>query len=264
MWHSFGLGFAQINPKVRNGPKAIHEAMTNLYPTSMKTFFNYEDVLSKGKVVYPRGISALLRAAAKEIGDIMDGKPDGFTAFGGEHLISYAVLKALSKYHKKLSVLHFDAHLDMMDRDPDPEGGREKYTRATWARRALEEFNVKKWVCVGIRDFDVSEMDFAIKEDVDVVYPHETEKARKAAMSLKPPLYVSFDIDALDPSISPSVSVPVPLGISMRDALSVLEKAPKPAGFDIVELAAPVDKHDRTAMAAVFLLREYLSSIYLR
>ncbi len=259
MWYSFGLGFAQINPAVRNGPKAIYEAMMNLYPQANRNRYNYEDPIFKLPVSYAKSVNALNEEAKKRLNEIFSSKSDGFVVFGGEHFISYSILNALSSHYKRFSVLHFDAHLDMQDIDPDPEGKNARYTRATWARRAMEELNIKKWICVGIRDFDDVEKDFADEQKVEIYSPEKINIAKKAVSKIKGPLYISIDIDSLDPSVAPSVSVPVPMGLEMRDLLGVLEKAPKPVGFDIVELACRANKHDRTAMAAVFLLREYLA-----
>lgn len=255
MWYSFGIGFTQINPKVRNGPRSIYEAMTNLYPFSNGA--NYEDSLFKLPVSYPKTVSAA-NAAAKKLVNGCSGK--NFIALGGEHFISYSILRALSSHFKRFSVVHFDAHLDMQDEDPDPEGHAGRYTRATWARRAFEECNINKWVCVGIRDFDIEEKRFADKNGIDIFSPEQVTAAKKAVAKLKGPVYISVDIDCLDPSVAPSVSVPVPQGLLMGDLLSTLRLV-NPLAFDVVELASKVDKHDRTGMAGAYIIREYLSSL---
>lgn len=255
MWYSFGIAFSQINPKVRSGPASIYEAMTNLYPFSGQV--NYEDSLFKLPVSYPKTVN-VVNAAAKKLVNDCEGK--NFIALGGEHFISYSILRALSSHVKRFSVVHFDAHLDMQDEDPDPEGRAGRYTRATWARRAFEECNISKWICVGIRDFDVGEESFAGRNGIDVFSPEQVAAAKKAIARLKGPVYISVDIDCLDPSIAPSVSVPVPQGLSMEDLLSTL-KLIKPVAFDVVELASKIDKHDRTAMAGAYIIREYLSSL---
>jgi len=255
MWYSFGLGFAQINTKVRNGPRSIYEAMANLYPFSGNV--NYEDSLFKLPVSYPRTVNAVNASAKKSINSC-DGK--NFIALGGEHFISYSILRALSSHFKRFSVVHFDAHLDMQDQDPDPEGRSGHYTRATWARRAFEECSINKWVCIGIRDFGIEEKVFAKRNGIDVFSPEQVSAAKKTVSMLKGPVYISVDIDCLDPSIAPSVSVPVPQGLSMHDLLSTL-KLVEPVAFDVVELASKTDKHDRTAMAGAYIIREYLSRL---
>jgi len=114
----------------------------------------------------------------------------------------------------------------------------------------------------GTRDFDVDEIDFGVSKDVEIMMPKDIQKAKRKLMKLKGPVYVSIDIDALDPSIAPSVSVPVPMGLTMKNLLTLLDSIPKPLGFDIVELACKPNKSDRTSMAAAYILREYMPMIY--
>jgi agmatinase len=154
---------------------------------------------------------------------------------GGEHTISIGVVKALSKTHEKLSVLQLDAHADLRDSYQES-----KYSHACTMRRIGE---IAPFVGVGIRNLSLEEQEFAEKKKIDLFFAKDlTENERwvdQALSKLSENVYLTMDLDFLDPSIMPSVGTPEPGGLLWNQSLDFLKKLAEGkniVGFDCVEL----------------------------
>ena len=187
---------------------------------------------------------------------IADGKIP--VVLGGEHSISYGVFKGITEHKKGFSVLHFDAHLDLRDSYEDT-----KYSHAAVLRRMWDhpkDFN--NAVAVGIRSVSPEEAAFVAKNDKHrVFYAHEfykKEHSDEISSLLGKDLYITFDIDALDPSIMPSTGTPEPGGLGWYQTLEILRKAIKGrriVAIDIVELAPDKINHYSQFTAAKLLYK---------
>jgi len=173
---------------------------------------------------------------------------------GGDHTISYPVVRALAQRWGRLSLLHFDAHPDMY---PEYDGNR--YSHASPMARILEEGLVDRLVQVGIRSPSPSQAAVARKYRVEVHPAYDLRGIGRLRFSS--PLYVSLDIDGLDPAFAPGVSHPEPGGLTVRQVLDVISavRAPIVAGGDIVELNPRLDPTGITAVVAAKLAREMLA-----
>ncbi len=175
---------------------------------------------------------------------------------GGDHGVSIGAVKALSEMYKDLSVLHLDAHHDLRD---EYEG--EKFSHACVARRFLERSSV---VQAGMRSLSKEEHEFITSKPADltvmsvydifetVLWKEEIVKA------LSENVYVTIDLDVLDPSIMPSVGTPEPGGMGWYELLDVLKlvaKSKNIVGFDIVELTPIPENHAPDFLAAKLLYR---------
>ncbi|MFA6047402.1 MAG: agmatinase [Parcubacteria group bacterium] len=165
---------------------------------------------------------------------------------GGEHSITLGAVRALKKNYKDLSVLHFDAHTDLMDQW---EGS--KFSHACVIRRIREE--KIKTVSIGIRNFNPEVRDY-IKKERPAIFPAPglppVEKARK---NLTKNVYLTFDVDAFDPSIMPSTGTPEPGGLYWHETINFIEKISKQVnivGADVVELMPIPGLHAPNFMAA--------------
>lgn len=172
---------------------------------------------------------------------------------GGDHLVT---LGALSGLQGKLSLVVFDAHLDF--RDEYPQG--EKLSHATVLRRAREGL-VEEAVVVGARALSKEEV-AALQRDgrVRVVYPWNLSKLRDELSTLGERVYVSVDVDVLDPSVAPGVGCPEPGGLAFNQLsellLEVVDR--RLVGFDVVEVNPLVDVNDLTSRVAAKLLMKAL------
>ena len=177
---------------------------------------------------------------------------------GGEHSITPYAVKACAEKFKYLSVLQFDAHADLRD---TYHGSKQSH--ACVMRRILE---ICPAVQVGIRSMDISEMKYA-KESGQIAKIHFADKLEieeVVASQLSKDVYITFDVDALDPSIMPSTGTPEPGGLDYYQVLGIFEavaREKKIVGFDFVELAPikGLNHPDFTVAKLIYKLMGYLA-----
>ncbi|MCW8807475.1 MAG: agmatinase, partial [Rhodanobacter sp.] len=174
----------------------------------------------------------------------------GVVSMGGDHSITYPIMRAFAPHYPGLTILHFDAHPDLYD---DFEGNR--YSHASPFARIMEEKLAVRLIQVGIRTMTTHQRAQADRFGVQVVEArHFTDRAIKPPAG---PVYITIDLDALDPAFAPGVSHHEPGGLSVRDILSVLQQVPGPiVGADVVELNPTRDWQGMTAMVAAKFVRE--------
>jgi len=173
-------------------------------------------------------------------------------SLGGDHSVTYPIIKALSKYHKSITILHFDAHPDLYDILDD-----NVLSHACPFARIMENSLVDRLVQVGIRTLNLHQKQQAEKYSVET---HEmiSFDVKNFEPCLKGPVYISFDLDALDPAYAPGVSHFEPGGLSVRDVLNIIHKIQVPIiGADIVEYNPKHDINNMTAMVAAKLVKEF-------
>jgi agmatinase len=169
---------------------------------------------------------------------------------GGDHAVTFPIMKAIAARHGPVDILHFDAHPDLYD---DFEGNPRSH--ASPFARIMEAGLAKRLVQVGIRTLNAHQRQQAERFGVEIVPMRDFTPA--AVPVLTGPVYVSFDIDGLDPAFAPGVSHPEPGGLSVREALNVLARLDAPVvGADIVELNPLADINDLTAVVAAKLAKE--------
>jgi len=180
---------------------------------------------------------------------------------GGEHSLTVAPVRALAARHKELVVLHLDAHADLRD---GYQG--EPFSHAAAMRRVLDDPNVAL-VSAGIRAISKEEVAFyqANRGRITIHWAKDQASWDVAAM-LAPlerrPVYLTFDIDALDASVMPATGTPTPGGLSYGAALEIVRRACKTGnvvGADLVELAPIKGLHacDYTAAAIAYKILSY-------
>jgi agmatinase len=216
-----------------------------------------EDAADVAKVDAAGGqVSRWVHAEAASI--LSDGKVP--VVLGGEHAVSFGAIQACADQHGPIGVLQIDAHMDLRDRFEGFET-----SHASIMHRVLTRIpNVTRLVQVGIRDFGEGEWEFAVAHGakrldrapagrVAVVFDDDLADAamaepggfagwcRAAVAALPDKVYVSFDIDGLDPALCPHTGTPVPGGLSFQQAsllLDILKASGKRVvGFDLVEVA---------------------------
>jgi len=204
--------------------------------------------------VEPISGPAMIRRITESIATLLDQdyRP---IALGGDHAISYPVVKAFAKKYPRLSILHFDAHPDIYD---EFQGNR--YSHACPFARIMEEGLVERLVQVGIRAATGHQREQIERFGVEIV---EMKDFRDDLMfGFDTPLYISFDIDGLDPAFAPGVSHREPGGLSTRQTLNVIQRLKADVvGADIVEFNPRMDSTGMTAMVCAKLLKEIASKM---
>jgi len=176
---------------------------------------------------------------------------------GGDHSITYPILRAVSECHDDLTVVHIDAHPDLYD---DLDGN--PLSHASPFARALESGCMTRLVQLGIRTATPHQRQQADRWDVTMLSPRQLD--RFDGTDLSGPIYLSIDLDGLDPSVAPGVSHHEPGGLTVRELLDVIEALPgRLVGADIVELNPTRDLVDMTAMVAAKLVKE-VAAVMLR
>lgn len=247
----------------RYGPKAVREASYN--------FETYNLHFNKSLTVdsYDIGDIYITNGNYEKTNDMivdtvqsvlsMGLKP---IAIGGEHTISYGVVQAIhdfdEDYFHNLTIIHLDAHFDMRDTYLD-----EKYSHATVLRR-IHELNPKEVIQLGIRSAEFEEFEY-VKEHDNITYftnydiKNNLEKVLNYLKKIDSPIYITVDIDVLDPSYAPSVGTPSPCGITPFDLEEIMGilSIKDTVGLDVVEVSA--DKiGDLTSINAAQVIYDYL------
>ncbi len=174
---------------------------------------------------------------------------------GGDHSITFPILKAMASKHRDLTIVHFDAHPDLYD---EFEGNR--FSHACPFARIMEARLAKRLVQVGIRTINRHQREQAQRFGVEVV----EMRALPAYENLKAdgPVYVTFDMDALDPAFAPGVSHREPGGMSVREAIAHLHAIDgEIVGADLVEYNPVQDVAGMTATVAGKILRELMGKM---
>lgn len=169
---------------------------------------------------------------------------------GGDHSISYPVLRAIRARYARLTILHVDAHADLYDVF---EGDR--YSHACSFARICEERLTDHLVQVGIRTMPRHHREQADRFAVDIIEMHDWDAGSRP--SIDGPVYVSIDLDGLDPAHAPGVSHREPGGLTVRDVLGMLRRLSGPiVGADVVEFNPAQDPSGMTAWVAAKFVKE--------
>ena len=169
---------------------------------------------------------------------------------GGDHSITYPLIKALNRAHGPVDMIQIDAHTDLYDIF---EG--DKLSHACPFARIMEEKLVNRLIQIGIRTLSTHQREQSEKFGVEIIEMRQIHKA--TSLDLKNPVYISLDMDALDPSYAPGVSHHEPGGLSTRELLNIIQAINVPIlGADIVEYNPTRDINDITGMICAKLIKE--------
>lgn len=176
---------------------------------------------------------------------------------GGDHSITFPIIKAHTKKYDQINILHFDAHPDLYDSlDENP------YSHACPFARIMETSFASRLVQVGIRTLNGHQQDQAERFNVEI---HEMKDGpvHPEALIFDGPIYISLDLDCLDPGFAPGVSHYEPGGMSTREVIQIIQNIKgNVIGADIVEYNPTRDLNNMTSMVAAKLLKEIISRIH--
>jgi arginase len=240
------------------GPQAIREASTskminawtelglNLETEIKMADWGDVDVSGRFLDVYSRIEEKIGTLLSKDIVPVV---------LGGDHSISYPVVKAFGRVYKDLDLLHFDAHADLYD-----ELYGDRYSHACPFARIMEEGLVKNLVQVGVRTVTGEHRQQVEKYNVRLIEMKDFEES--LVLDFSNPLYISFDVDALDPAFAPGVSHHEAGGLSTRQAVKIIHQLKADiVGLDVVEVNPDRDKSGITASAAVKVIKEVVGKM---
>ncbi len=181
-------------------------------------------------------------------------------SIGGDHSITRQIINAIGKKYEKISLVYFDAHPDFVSSTTNYYG--------SVINDVISNIVVTSSVQIGIRTPEQEELNNINKFDLKVITPFDIQEQgiKKIASSLLSKLgnkvYISFDMDCIDPAYAPGVSVPVPIGLNSTDAVYLLKEIAKKGiiGMDIMEVCPSFDVKDRTSHLASRIISEILYS----
>jgi agmatinase len=234
--------------------------------SSIRDTYKRENEISLGlplggitKKVYDYG-----NVKRNKIGEIIDkiiSKSKIPISIGGDHSISAEIIKSISKKHGLISLVYFDAH-------PDFISSVQGYYGSVF-QDVLQYIDIKSSIQIGIRTPEKEEIDNIKKHRLPIITPFDiirdgiikTEETILDRIGKN--VYVSIDMDVIDPAFAPGVSVPVPLGLRNIEATLLLKSIVKQGilGFDIMEVCPNYDIMDRTSHLASRIIAEGISSV---
>ena len=257
-------------PGARFGPAHVREASRLLRPYNPALDaapFALAQVADAGDIaVNPFDILEAIETIEREASAFLE-RGIRLVAIGGDHTIALPFLRALSKRHGQLALLHFDAHLDTWDTYFGAA-----YTHGTPFRRAFEEglLDTDALCHVGTRGplYGREDLDddrrfgFGIVTSADVYRLGVVAVAQRLRERIgSRPLYVSVDIDVLDPAHAPGTGTPEAGGLTSRELLELLRalRGTRLVGADVVEVSPPYDNAQLTAIAASHVAYDLIS-----
>ena len=218
------------------------------------------------------GVDLGMAGAYEDAGDLAFTEKDAFAAIeagvgallqsgkrpvslGGDHSITYPVVKAFARQYPDLTIFHFDAHPDLYE---EFEGNRKSH--ACPFARIMEVGLAKRLVQVGIRTMNRHQREQAERFNVEVIEMRSLPAYEKLRAS--GPVYVTFDMDVLDPAFAPGISHREPGGMSAREAIAHLHAIQgEIVGADLVEFNPVQDVAGTTATVAAKILKEILGKM---
>jgi agmatinase len=263
-------GGTSYRPGARLGPRAIRHESCLIHGTGIDrgpNVFDVIDVVDGGDIdISPFAMELAMETATSALTDLLRHNR-AFLMLGGDHSLSLPGMRAAHAIHGPLAVLHLDAHSDTF---PPVYGGLHHH--GTPFRWGLEEglIHGESMIQIGIRGHNPSpdSLDYPRGRGVTVVTAQQcagmtavsaiADQIREVAGDR--PLYVSIDVDVVDPAFAPGTGTPAPGGLASRELLALLDAVGdlNPVAFDIVEVCPPFDPAGITALLAAEVGAELL------
>ena len=251
-------GSASFRPGARFGPSAIRRASWGIETYS--PYFNKDltrfSIHDMGDLELPLGEKKasldLIRKASRKI-----LSAEKFPILlGGDHLITLPIIEEVVRIHPDLHLIQIDAHTDLRE---DYLG--ETLSHSTVMRKVVDRLGKGRLFQVGIRSG--TEEEFKLARKMKSLVPLEQNSLRSLEKHLKgKPVYISLDLDVVDPSLLPGVGTPEPGGLTFQELMSLFKDLQNlyVIGFDMVELTPDYDPTQISSVTASVILREMILS----
>jgi agmatinase len=264
-------GGTTYQPGARLAPwhvRRVSALLQSYHPVHRVDVFGSVPAVDGGNVVFPPFDAAAMRAAveAEVKGQVERGRVPFLV--GGDHSITLPALRALAAHHGPMAVVHVDAHLDTSG----PEAWGEAFHHGTPIRHALADELVGRGQLfqIGIRGPLGSPEEVRLGEEHgSFLFTVDSVAERGVASILAEireavggsPVYVTLDVDGLDPAFAPGTGTPVPGGLTSREVMQLMRglRGLRLAGMDVVEVCPALDHADATSNLAAHLLFEGLA-----
>lgn len=250
-----GLPFDQYSSFLRgsaSGPAALREALycesTSLWTENGKDLASGRIFRDAGDLDFPPDLDPFDRIEQTAAAILATSAKPVF--IGGDHSVTFPIIKALGRVETRLTILHLDAHPDLWD-----ELGGNRRSHACPFARIMEQGLAARLVQVGVRNINGHQRQQAERFGVEMF--EMKDWTGDLDLKLDGPVYVSFDLDVLDPAFAPGVSHYEPGGLTTREALKLIHRLKAPiVGADVVELNPKLDRFGVTAAAAAKIVKE--------
>ncbi|MDA1081734.1 MAG: agmatinase [Gemmatimonadetes bacterium] len=233
---------------------AIHSTAGNSWTEDLHDLAASEGLSDAGDLELPPTSAAreLIEAGIVRLLE-SDRRP---IALGGDHSVTYPILRAINGPHPRPTILHIDAHPDLYEEFED-----DRYSHACPFARIHEDGLAARHVQVGIRTMNAQQNAQAVRHGVEVI------DMRAWAAGVRPvvegPVYLSIDLDGIDPAFAPGVSHREPGGLTTREVLTLIQScAGTLVGADVVEFNPRQDATDLTARLAAKLVKEIAARMF--
>ena len=236
------------------GPAAIRAALaspsSNLSTEAGPDLAPGVNLLDAGDVPLPAGDPAAAGDAITRAIEVLIEQGRPVLALGGDHAVTFPIVRAHAGRYRGLNILHLDAHPDLYG---DFEG--KPWSHASPFARIMEAGLASRLVQAGIRTLNDAQRPQVRRFGVEQIAAHDWHE--NVELAFDGPVYLSLDLDVLDPAFAPGVSHHEPGGVSLRDVLRLLRRVRgRLVGADVVELNPSRDRDGVTAMAAAKLAKE--------
>ncbi len=262
-WIYFGIPMdftASFQPGSRFGPARVRESSyaVETYSWAQDRDLETLNIHDAGDLELPFGNVLASLDRIRDAADSVLAEGKRFFGLGGEHLVTLPLVEAVLKRYPDLVVVHWDAHADLRDQYMG-----ERLSHATVLRRVAERLQPGHLYQFGIRSGTADEARFAQKHTR--LYPHEVLRPLTEVMDelRGRPVYVTIDIDVVDPAFMPGTGTPEPGGISSQEALAALRALSQltVVSMDLVEAMPAHDMSQRSGVLAAKMVREGLLAI---
>ncbi len=247
----------------RLGPQAIRAASVQLAELIGRAFpfginpLKILAVADYGDCTLDFGYPQNIVSAVEQHADTLIQSGATMVTLGGDHFVTYPLLRAHAKKHGPLSLVHFDAHVDTWEDDGERLDHGSMFLRAK--REGL--IDTSRSVQIGIRSYSDDDHGFTVLNAPMVHEQSVAEISRRICEVVgQSPAYLTFDIDCLDPAFAPGTGTPVPGGLSSAQALGILRGLGEInfVGMDVVEVAPAYDHAEITALAAATIAHDFI------
>ena len=249
-------GSASFRPGARFGPSAIRKASWGI--ETFSPYFQRDltqcSIHDMGDLELPLGEKKIsLSLIRKALGQILSKKKFPIL-LGGDHLITLPILEEILPIHPRLHVIQVDAHADLRE---DYLG--ESLSHSTVMRKVVDHLGEGRLFQIGIRSG--TEDEFKLARKWKSIVPSDPRSLKAMVKRLKNlPVYITLDLDVMDPGLLPGVGTPEPGGLTFQGLLSILKalQSLRVVGFDLVELTPDYDPTGISSVTASVLLREMI------
>lgn len=248
---SFLRGAAAAPPFIR---RALRSDAGNLWSEGLVDLSRPGALHDTGDVTLPAVAAEAMPIIEQAVADVL-GANQRPIVLGGDHFVTYPVLRAITARHGPVTVLHIDAHPDLYD---EFEGDR--LSHACPFARIMEEGLARRLVQVGIRAMTGHQREQADRYGVEVIDMRAWYTG--ARPTIEGPVYISIDLDGIDPAFAPGVSHREPGGLTVREVIGLVQGTSGAlVGADVVELNPRRDPEGLTAGVAAKLVKELAARI---